>query len=141
MILDLRDNPGGIVEQAVGVASNFVPPNSTIVSYTEQDGKVDQYTAQGTEDLIPLVVLVNENSASASEIIAGAVQDMQLGPIVGVKTYGKGTVQGVFPLSQQSAVKVTVLSIGRPMAVKSTESALNRTSSYPLRLGSDRYPI
>lgn len=52
--------------------------------------------------------MVNENSASASEIIAGAVQDMQLGPIVGVKTYGKGTVQGVFPLSQQSAVKVTV---------------------------------
>ena len=47
MILDLRDNPGGIVEQAVGVASNFVPPNSTIVSYTEQDGKVDQYTGSG----------------------------------------------------------------------------------------------
>lgn len=108
LILDLRDNPGGIVEQAVGVASNFVPPDSTIVSYTEQDGKVDQYTAQGTEDPIPLVVLVNENSASASEIVAGAVQDMKLGPIVGVKTYGKGTVQGVFPVDSSSAVKVTV---------------------------------
>lgn len=108
LILDLRDNPGGIVEQAVGVASNFVPPDSTIVSYTEQDGKVDQYTTQGTEDPIPLVVLVNENSASASEIIAGAVQDMKLGPIVGVKTYGKGTVQGVFPVDSSSAVKVTV---------------------------------
>ena len=108
LILDLRDNPGGIVEQAVGVASNFVPPNSTIVSYTEQDGKVDQYTAQGTDDPIPIVVLVNENSASASEIVAGAVQDMKLGPIVGVKTYGKGTVQGVFPVDSSSAVKVTV---------------------------------
>ena len=108
LILDLRDNPGGIVEQAVGVASNFVPPNSTIVSYTEQDGKVDQYTAQGTDDPIPIVVLVNENSASASEIVAGAVQDMKLGPIVGVKTYGKGTVQGVFPVDSASAVKVTV---------------------------------
>lgn len=108
LILDLRDNPGGIVEQAVGVASNFVPPNSTIVSYTEQDGKVDQYTAQGTNDPIPIVVLVNENSASASEIVAGAVQDMKLGPIVGVKTYGKGTVQGVFPVDSASAVKVTV---------------------------------
>ena len=108
LILDLRDNPGGIVEQAVGVASNFVPPNSTIVSYTEQDGKVDQYTAQGTDDPIPIVVLVNENSASASEIVAGAVQDMKLGPIVGVKTYGKGTVQGVFPVASASAVKVTV---------------------------------
>lgn len=108
LILDLRDNPGGIVEQVVGVASNFVPPNSTIVSYTEQDGKVDQYTAQGTDDPIPIVVLVNENSASASEIVAGAVQDMKLGPIVGVKTYGKGTVQGVFPVDSASAVKVTV---------------------------------
>ena len=108
LILDLRDNPGGIVEQAVGVASNFVPPNSTIVSYTEQDGKVDQYTAQGTDDPIPIVVLVNENSASASEIVAGAVQDMKLGPIVGVKPYGKGTVQGVFPVDSASAVKVTV---------------------------------
>ena len=108
LILDLRDNPGGIVEQAVGVASNFVPPNSTIVSYTEQDGKVDQYTAQGTDDPIPIVVLVNENSASASEIVAGAVHDMKLGPIVGVKTYGKGTVQGVFPVDSASAVKVTV---------------------------------
>ncbi len=108
LILDLRDNPGGIVEQAVGVASNFVPPNSTIVSYTEQDGKLDQYTAQGTDDPIPIVVLVNENSASASEIVAGAVQDMKLGPVVGVKTYGKGTVQGVFPVDSSSAVKVTV---------------------------------
>lgn len=53
LILDLRDNPGGIVEQAVGVASNFVPPNSTIVSYTEQDGKVDQYTAQGRMTRFP----------------------------------------------------------------------------------------
>lgn len=108
LILDLRDNPGGIVEQAVGVASNFVPPNSTIVSYTEQDGKLDQYTAQGTDDPIPIVVLVNENSASASEIVAGAVQDMKLGSVVGVKTYGKGTVQGVFPVDSSSAVKVTV---------------------------------
>lgn len=108
LILDLRDNPGGIVEQAVGVASNFVPPSSTIVSYTEQDGKLDQYTAQGTDDPIPIVVLVNENSASASEIVAGAVQDMKLGPVVGVKTYGKGTVQGVFPVDSSSAVKVTV---------------------------------
>lgn len=108
LILDLRDNPGGIVEQAVGVASNFVPPNSNIVSYTEQDGKLDQYTAQGTDDPIPIVVLVNENSASASEIVAGAVQDMKLGSVVGVKTYGKGTVQGVFPVDSSSAVKVTV---------------------------------
>lgn len=108
MILDLRDNPGGIVQQAVGVASNFVPKNSTIVSYTEQDGHEDTYTAPGTDDLIPMVVLVNENSASASEIVAGAVQDLKLGTIVGVKTYGKGTVQGVFPVSKDSAVKVTV---------------------------------
>ena len=79
------------------------------MSYTERGWQSrTEYTAQGTDDPIPIVVLVNENSASASEIVAGAVQDMKLGPIVGVKTYGKGTVQGVFPVDSASAVKVTV---------------------------------
>ena len=140
LILDLRDNPGGIVEQAVGVASNFVPPNSTIVSYTEQDGKVDQYTAQGTDDPIPIVVLVNENSASASEIVAGAVQDMKLGPIVGVKTYGKGTVQGVFPLSQQSAVKVTVAKYRTTNGREIDGVGIEPDVVVPLTRRSDRIP-
>lgn len=108
MILDLRNNPGGLVDQAVLVASNFVPKNSVIVSYISSDGKEEQFVADGTDDIIPMVVLVNENSASASEIVAGDVQDLKLGPIIGVCTYGKGTVQGVYPVTKNDAVKVTV---------------------------------
>lgn len=108
MILDLRDNPGGLVDQATNVASNFVPKNSTIMSYTDSTGHDKAYTAQGTDELIPMVVLINGNSASASEIVAGDVQDLQLGTIVGVKSYGKGTVQGVYPVGDDAAVKLTV---------------------------------
>lgn len=108
LILDLRDNPGGLVDQATAVASNFVPPNSTIMSYVDSTGHSKSFTAPGTPDQIPLVVLVNENSASASEIVAGDVQDLQLGKIVGVKSYGKGTVQGVYPVGKDNAIKLTV---------------------------------
>ena len=108
MILDLRDNPGGLVDQATDVASNFVPKNSTIMSYTDSTGHDKAYTAQGTDDRIPMVVLINENSASASEIVAGDVQDLQLGTLVGVKSYGTGTVQGVYPVGNEAALKLTV---------------------------------
>ncbi|MCH4167189.1 MAG: S41 family peptidase [Megasphaera sp.] len=108
LILDLRDNPGGLVDQAVIVASNFVPTGSTIVSYTNRDGKEEAFSAKGTDNPIPMVVLINENSASASEIVAGDVQDLGLGPIVGVKSYGKGTVQGVYAVDAGSAIKLTV---------------------------------
>lgn len=107
-ILDLRNNPGGLVDQATDVASNFVPPQTTVVSYIGSDGQETKFTAPGTEDLLPMVVLVNENSASASEIVAGDVQDLGLGKIVGVRTYGKGTVQGVYPVTADNAVKLTV---------------------------------
>lgn len=108
MILDLRNNPGGLVDQAVEVAGNFVPQGSTVVSFTSSDGNTQTYTASGTGDTIPMAVLINENSASASEIVAGAVQDLGLGKIIGVRSYGKGTVQGVYGISNDDAVKLTV---------------------------------
>jgi len=108
LVLDLRNNPGGLLDQAVIVANSFVPPDSTLLSYTDRNGKEMQYTAAGTDQRISMAVLVNENSASAAEIIAGAVQDLELGSIVGVTTYGKGTVQGVYPLDQADAIKLTV---------------------------------
>lgn len=108
MILDLRNNPGGLVNQAVEVAGNFVPQGSTVVSFTSSDGNTQTYTASGTGDTIPMAVLINENSASASEIVAGAVQDLGLGKIIGVRSYGKGTVQGVYGISNDDAVKLTV---------------------------------
>lgn len=108
MILDLRNNPGGLVDQAVEVAGNFVPQGSTVVSFTSSDGNTQTYTASGTGDTVPMAVLINENSASASEIVAGAVQDLALGKIIGVRSYGKGTVQGVYGISADDAVKLTV---------------------------------
>ena len=108
MILDLRNNPGGIVDQAVAVASNFVPKDSVIVSFTSQSGDESEYKANGSGDTIPLVVLINENSASASEIVSGAIQDLKLGPVIGTKSYGKGTVQGVYPIDSDDAIKLTV---------------------------------
>ena len=108
MILDLRNTPGGLVDQAVEVAGNFVPQGSTVVSFPSNDGNTQTYTASGTGDTIPMAVLINENSASASEIVAGAVQDLALGKIIGVRSYGKGTVQGVYGISADDAVKLTV---------------------------------
>ena len=108
MILDLRNNPGGIVDQAVAVASNYVPKDSVIVSFTSRSGDESEYKASGSGDTIPLVVLINENSASASEIVSGAIQDLKLGPVIGTKSYGKGTVQGVYPIDSDDAIKLTV---------------------------------
>lgn len=108
MILDLRNNPGGLVDQAVAVCSNFVPKDSVIVTFTSGNGESSEYRAEGTDEQIPLVVLVNENSASAAEIVAGDIQDMKLGPIVGTTTYGKGTVQGLYQMDTTEALKLTV---------------------------------
>ena len=108
MILDLRNNPGGLVDQAVEVAGNFMPQGSTVVSFTSSDGNTQTFEANGTGDTVPMVVLINENSASASEIVSGSIQDLGLGKIIGVRSYGKGTVQGVYGVSQEDAIKLTV---------------------------------
>lgn len=108
LILDLRNNPGGLVDQAVRVAEYLLPPGSTVVSYMQRDGEEEVFTTTGTDDRIPLVVLVNENSASAAEILSGDIQDLHAGVLIGMKTYGKGTVQGVFSVDTDEAVKVTI---------------------------------
>lgn len=114
LVLDMRGNPGGSLMEAVDVASAFFD-DGVVVSYKErgQEEKVFDATSQaGTE--LPLVVLVDEGSASASEIVAAAVQDRGRGPVVGTETYGKGSVQQVFELSDRSAVKLTVASYFTP---------------------------
>ncbi len=111
LILDLRGNGGGWLDSAISVVSEFIQPG-TIVMYEQYgDGTRTTYKAKtggvGTE--IPLVVLVNEGSASASEITAGAIQDMARGILVGAKTYGKGSVQHITPLKDDGgAVRITV---------------------------------
>jgi carboxyl-terminal processing protease len=113
-ILDLRGNPGGLVDEAVNVASSFLD-GGRVVSYKERGKAEVVYDARGSvETNLPLVVLVDEGSASASEIVAGAVQDRHRGLIVGVETYGKGSVQTVFPLSDGSAIKLTTASYYTP---------------------------
>jgi carboxyl-terminal processing protease len=110
LILDLRNNPGGYLKTAIEVVSQFIPEG--VVMYEEYgDGTRNEFDAlpNGLATKIPLVVLVNEGSASASEIVAGAIQDMGRAKLVGITTYGKGSVQTWTPLSnEQGAVRITV---------------------------------
>lgn len=111
LILDLRNNGGGYLQTAIEVASQFLPAGKAVMHEDYGDGKRDTYTALsgGLATEIPLVVLVNEGTASASEIVSGAIQDYGRGKLVGVTTFGKGSVQTVVPLSnEQGAVRVTI---------------------------------
>ena len=110
IVLDLRGNPGGLLTEAVEIVNLFVPQGSEIVS---TKGKVKQFdedfktTREAVDDKIPLAVIINRGSASASEIVAGAIQDLDRGVIVGQRSYGKGLVQVTRPLSYNTQLKVT----------------------------------
>lgn len=110
LILDLRWNPGGLLDQAVEVCQKFLPRGQLIVS-TEGRHTLEKYFARGSGDEldgIPIVVLVNLGSASASEIVTGCLQDLHRAVVLGEKTFGKGSVQTVFPLEDHSAIKLTI---------------------------------
>ena len=108
LVIDLRDNPGGLLSSVCDVLGQILPEG--LIVYTEDKyGNKMEETCDGKHPLnMPLAVLVNEGSASASEIFAGAVQDYGVGTIVGTTTFGKGVVQAVYPMSDGSAVKLTV---------------------------------
>ncbi|MDX2127477.1 MAG: S41 family peptidase [Chloroherpetonaceae bacterium] len=109
-ILDLRGNPGGLLDAAVSITSKFVPQGSAIVTTRGRDSsKVRVYNSVSTPYLkdIPLVVMINGNSASASEIVAGAVQDLDRGVIVGTRSFGKGLVQTITRLPYNTSLKIT----------------------------------
>ena len=108
MILDLRSNPGGDLTAVVDIARKILPAG--LVVYTEdKQGERKEYTCDGKNELqIPLVVLVNEYSASASEILAGAIQDYNMGTLIGTTTYGKGIVQRIHRLDDGTALKLTI---------------------------------
>lgn len=108
LIIDLRDNPGGLLNSVCDILEEILP-EGLIVYMEDKYGNREEHTCAGENSLdIPLAVLVNEESASASEIFAGAVQDYSIGTIVGVRTYGKGVVQSIHELNDGSAVKLTV---------------------------------
>ncbi|MEN9775950.1 MAG: hypothetical protein RL322_3020 [Pseudomonadota bacterium] len=125
LVLDLRNDPGGLLHGAVGVSAAFLPPRVTVVT---TEGRTEdarrQYTASPEDYLrgdrddhvarapsasktVPMVVLVNGGSASASEIVAGALQDYKRAVILGTQTFGKGSVQSILPLSNSTAIKLT----------------------------------
>jgi len=110
LVLDLRDNPGGLLDEAIDVAEKFLAKNKLIVSVAGRDTtKVVKYFAK-EEPLLgetELFILVNKNSASASEIVAGAIQDHDRGVIIGENTFGKGLVQTIIPISSKSSLKLT----------------------------------
>jgi carboxyl-terminal processing protease len=109
IVLDLRDNGGGYLDAAIAVASEFID-HGVIVSEQYGDGTKTPHPAisGGLATSIPLVVLVNGNTASASEIVSGAIQDDGRGKLLGVTTYGKGTVQNYFPLSDGGLARITI---------------------------------
>lgn len=109
LVLDMRGNPGGLLNEAVGVADMFLDKNELIVSHRGRASSERKYYAvRGNQGLtIPLVILVNNNSASATEIVSGAVQDHDRGLIVGETTFGKGLVQTVTPLSEGTGLALT----------------------------------
>lgn len=107
LVLDLRDNPGGLLESGVGVA-RYLVPKGPIVSVNDKDGNTQTESSSLEKVDFPLAVLVNHGTASAAEIVSGAIQDTGSGKLFGVKTYGKGVVQNIFLLSNQTAVKLTV---------------------------------
>lgn len=109
LIIDLRSNPGGLLDQVYKVSDRFLPTGSVVVSTEDNQGNREYLKAEDEDTIdIPLVVLTDNYSASASEILAGVIKDYELGTLMGQTTYGKGIVQRLFPLSDGSAIKLTI---------------------------------
>lgn len=116
LVLDLRENPGGILDAGVDVAKMLVP-KGPIVSVIDKNGNKFEETSSLEKVKYPLAVLVDHGSASASEIVAGAIKDTKSGKLFGVKTFGKGSVQSVYRLDNNTAVKITVAKYYTPSGV------------------------
>ncbi len=110
IILDLRNNPGGLLDQAVGLVDLFVDDGLVVSQKGRKEAETKEYKAHASNTItkVPLVVLVNGGSASASEIVSGALQDHKRAVLVGEKTFGKGSVQVVLPITKKEAIKLTI---------------------------------
>jgi len=120
-ILDLRGNPGGLLDQSIMIADVFLDAGKTIVSVKGRGGKeINVYKDKRDEDLIPnipMVVLINAGSASASEIVAGALKDNGRAVVMGTKSFGKGSVQSVIPISMGGAIRMTIARYYTPSGI------------------------
>lgn len=109
LILDLRQNPGGLLKECIDVVSNFIEKDKLITYTIDKYKKESKYNSKGGSAVgMPLVLLIDENTASASEIVAGAVRDYDIGTLIGTKTFGKGVVQTVLKMSEETGLKVTI---------------------------------
>lgn len=110
IVLDLRNNPGGLLDQAVGLVDLFVDSGNIVSQKGKKKSDDETYSAKSSTTLtkVPVVILINGGSASASEIVSGAMQDLKRAILVGQNTFGKGSVQVVLPVSQEEAIKLTV---------------------------------
>ena len=118
LIIDLRNNDGGLMTQAVSLAERFLPKGKKIVSVQSkiEEQRKDYFSSFGKgATKLPLVILVNQKTASASEVFSGALQDHHRATIVGVKTFGKGSVQSIIPLDEVSGMKLTTAKYVTPM--------------------------
>ncbi len=116
LIIDLRDNPGGVMEEVINIADYILPEG--IITYTEtRDGDREEYKSDESHIKLPIVVLINKNSASASEILTGALKDYDYAVVVGEKSYGKGIVQRVYPFIDGSGMSMTVAKYFTPDGV------------------------
>jgi carboxyl-terminal processing protease len=134
LILDLRYNHGGELNAAVQVASYFIP-SGPVVYIVDNKGNVDTKMSTGTYLGMPMVVLVNEESASASEIVAGAIKDDKTATLVGVKTFGKGIVQTIFPLDSGTSVKLTTAKYLTPDKVSINKIGIEPNVKVELKKG------
>lgn len=114
LVVDLRDNPGGIVDSVVAMLDPLLPEGLTVYM-KDKYGRQENYTSDAAMYDIPMSVIINGNSASASEIFAGAVQDYEVGTLVGTQSFGKGIVQSIIPLNDGSAVKMTIADYYTPL--------------------------
>jgi carboxyl-terminal processing protease len=119
LVLDLRNNPGGLLNSAVDVSSQFLTADKLVVFIKDKKGEKIEYRSGKSAAIssIPMAVLVNQGSASASEIVAGALKDWNRGVIVGTQTFGKGSVQSVVPLSDGSAIRLTTARYYTPKGI------------------------
>ncbi|TAL24086.1 MAG: S41 family peptidase [Nitrospirae bacterium] len=157
LIIDLRNNPGGLLNSAVEVSGQFLPPGKVVVFIKGRSGEKTEYRTEGEEaeavksgedkkqplKTMPMIVLVNQGSASASEIVAGALKDWNRAVVLGVQTFGKGSVQSVIPLSDGSGLRLTTARYYTPkgISIQSTGIVPDIVVKVESKNGAKEHPV
>ena len=142
LMMDLRDNPGGLLDQAVKVSEKFLPRGQLVVSTeARQIADIQKFTASGRNPrpLLPMVILMNGGSASASEIVAGCLQDLKRAVVLGEQSFGKGSVQSILPLSDGSALRLTTAKYYTPSHKVIHEKGITPDVAVAMSADEERY--